>query len=228
MQINFLLFSILAGLVFLLLQGWQFSRMGYLVSKNFHHKITRGLLRSPISFFDTNPVGAILTRFSQDAHTIDASFFLTMAQIASSILKLIVQFILCVAACYLTLLPLLFLAFLCVLVVRRFHDSVVFIRNQAAMKRTKINSFYVMLNEGLPSIRATGRQGYFRRQLLKHSDAYADAVFTFYEVTSAETLALVIIGALSFPVFLGLTYAFPHYTYAPLLPGALMGMVGPI
>ena len=140
-----------------MIQGWQFSKMGFLVSKNFHSKITRGLLRSPISFFDTNTVGAILTSFTQDAHTIDASFFLTMGQIVISLIKLVVQFCVSVIACYLASVPLCMLTFFGAMVVRSFNSTVVLLRNRTADRRTKINSFLVVLNEGLPSIRATGR-----------------------------------------------------------------------
>ena len=220
--------SIVAGLVFVGVMGFQFVGMGFHVSKNFHSKITKSVLRSPMSFFDTNPVGSILTRFAQDAHTIDASFSLTMYNIAITFQRLITQFCTCIIACYLTTPAFFLLMLLGFIIIRSFNDTVISIRDCMSTKRAKINSFFVLLNEGLPSIRATGRQRYFRRKLFDLSDEYADAVFTFIGITSAEMFLLVIIGTLSFPAFLGLVYAFPQYTYTPLLPGALMGAVGPI
>ena len=53
-------------------------------------------------------------------------------------------------------------------------------------------------------------------------------MFTYFGITSAEMLILVFLGFLSFPAFLGLVYAFPEYTFTPLVPAALMGTVGPI
>ena len=63
-QLFYMLGSIVAGLVLVGLLGLQFVGMGFHVSKNFHTKITKSVLRSPMSFFDTNPVGTILTRFA--------------------------------------------------------------------------------------------------------------------------------------------------------------------
>ena len=89
MQLVLMLSVIVAALALTVVQAVQIVRMGYHVSKNFHSKITRGILRSPISFFDANPVGAILTRFTQDAHTIDAAFFITMLQFSFNMQELL-------------------------------------------------------------------------------------------------------------------------------------------
>ncbi|KAK6465777.1 hypothetical protein DFJ63DRAFT_292765 [Scheffersomyces coipomensis] len=40
-------------------------------SKHFHDSMARNVLRSPMSFFDTTPVGRILNRFSEDINVID-------------------------------------------------------------------------------------------------------------------------------------------------------------
>ena len=157
MQLVLMLSVIVAALALTVVQAVQIVRMGYHVSKNFHSKITRGILRSPISFFDANPVGAILTRFTQDAHTIDAAFFLTMGHTVNSLHYILMQFITCVVACWLVFQVLILIVLACLLVVRIFHASVIYIRTHAAKKRAKINSLLVLLNEGLPSIRATGR-----------------------------------------------------------------------
>ncbi|CAF1175955.1 unnamed protein product, partial [Adineta ricciae] len=41
-------------------------------SRVLHNKMFRQLLRCPISFFDVNPIGRILNRFTKDVHTIDS------------------------------------------------------------------------------------------------------------------------------------------------------------
>jgi len=41
-------------------------------SKIIHQKLLNGVIHSPISFFDTNPTGRILNRFSEDVGKLDA------------------------------------------------------------------------------------------------------------------------------------------------------------
>lgn len=40
-------------------------------SRNIHSKIFHGLLQAPMRFFDTNPTGRVLNRFSKDIGAID-------------------------------------------------------------------------------------------------------------------------------------------------------------
>ena len=136
--------------------------MGFQVSKNFHSHMTKSVIESPIAFFDTNQAGSILTRFAQDAHTIDSTFFLTMYKISVQMQRLFAQFLTCIIAFHYSLPVFVLLLILSLLVVRCFNETIVCIRDHASKNRAEINSFFVLLNEGLPSIRATGRQGYFR------------------------------------------------------------------
>ena len=41
-------------------------------AKILHHKMLINVLRGPMSFFDTTPVGRIVNRFSQDVNAVDA------------------------------------------------------------------------------------------------------------------------------------------------------------
>ena len=40
-------------------------------SKNLHHSMLKAVLRAPVLFFDTNPAGRILNRFSRDIGIVD-------------------------------------------------------------------------------------------------------------------------------------------------------------
>lgn len=45
--------------------------LGYNASKALFHNAVAGVLRAPMSFFDTTPLGRIMNRFSKDIDTLD-------------------------------------------------------------------------------------------------------------------------------------------------------------
>ena len=80
----YMLVTIVATFLFFLMIGFYFTAVEYKASRAFHSKITRGVLHSPISFFDTNPAGKIITRFSQDPRTLD-NFSTTLCLLTTKI-----------------------------------------------------------------------------------------------------------------------------------------------
>ena len=131
--------------------------MGYQVSKNFHSELTERVISSPISFFDTNSIGNILTRFSLDAYTIDSSFQLSMFCMTQQFQRLLSCLGSAMMASYLVSPIVVFYVYACYIIVRKFKQPVSYSRERSGERRSKLNSFFVLFNEGLSSIRATQR-----------------------------------------------------------------------
>ncbi|XP_046548075.1 multidrug resistance-associated protein 1-like [Haliotis rubra] len=73
---NMIYFSIYSSLgvalsVFILLYSYMMSRGVVRASKELHSKMLTNILKSPMEFFDTTPVGRITNRFSHDMKVID-------------------------------------------------------------------------------------------------------------------------------------------------------------
>jgi ATP-binding cassette, subfamily C (CFTR/MRP), member 1 len=51
-------------------RGMSFAYQAVLASREFHRRLTKGILSAPMSFFDTTPIGRILNRFSKDMDAI--------------------------------------------------------------------------------------------------------------------------------------------------------------
>ncbi|KAK6460720.1 hypothetical protein DFJ63DRAFT_337473 [Scheffersomyces coipomensis] len=69
-----ILYSLLGGITTLGTFGGSIlgrTKSSIRASKHFHDNMARNVLRSPMSFFDTTPVGRILNRFSEDMNVID-------------------------------------------------------------------------------------------------------------------------------------------------------------
>ena len=56
-----------------LVHYFLYDKMVVTASKNFHEKMLKNVVKSPVSFFDKNPLGRILNRFSNDIGIIDVS-----------------------------------------------------------------------------------------------------------------------------------------------------------
>ncbi|MBW0469278.1 hypothetical protein O181_008993 [Austropuccinia psidii MF-1] len=61
------IFQILAGFI----RGASSVMIGLYASRNLHHGALKSLLRAPLTFFDTTPLGRIMNRLSKDMDSID-------------------------------------------------------------------------------------------------------------------------------------------------------------
>ncbi|CAH0557999.1 unnamed protein product [Brassicogethes aeneus] len=62
---------IIGSIVFTLMRAFLFFSLCMRASRNLHKKMFNCLLKAPMRFFDTNPTGRILNRFSKDIGAID-------------------------------------------------------------------------------------------------------------------------------------------------------------
>ena len=71
------------ALFFSMLQAFLFFHISLKSSEQLHDRMTLAILKAPVLFFDTNPVGRILNRFSKDIGSMDEvlpAFFLSAIQ----------------------------------------------------------------------------------------------------------------------------------------------------
>ncbi|PAV66424.1 hypothetical protein WR25_26440 [Diploscapter pachys] len=123
-------------------------------SRNLHKPLIRNLLRSPMSFFDTTPLGRILNRCAKDIEVIDASLPLNCRHLITCILQLIFTLIVIIISTPIFVLVTFPLGFLYMIILRFFVPTLRQLRRLESVHRSPIYSHFGETIQGAISIRA--------------------------------------------------------------------------
>jgi len=108
-------FGIMCAICLLMVfcRQYAYSRFALNVARNVHGSLMENMMKAPMAFFDTTPIGRIMNRFTRDIEIIDmkiAESSLMVINLIFNVLSTIVM--VCVAAPYLTaIFPVLMFAF---------------------------------------------------------------------------------------------------------------------
>lgn len=153
------------------------SLAGTQASKVMLHRAITRVLRAPMSFFDTTPLGRITNRFSKDIDTMDNTltdnmrfFLLTMAMIVS-------VFILIIAYYYYFAAALVPLAVLFVFAANFYRASAREVKRHESVLRSHVFARFSEAVTGVPTIRAYGLQSAFSKVIRDTVDDMNSAYF---------------------------------------------------
>lgn len=148
-------------------------------SKNLHDEMAKAILRAKIAFFDTNPMGRILNRFSADVGSNDDL-------LPQTLFDFFVIFFIVIGAVFTTVitLPFVFLVmppliYYFVVVRSIFVTSTRELKRLESVARSPI---FAMMNEslsGIATIRANDTKKYFTKKFEGVHDAHTRAFFSF-------------------------------------------------
>lgn len=148
-------------------------------SKNLHDAMTRAVLKARVSFFDTNPLGRILNRFSSDVGSNDDllpntlfDFLVISFLVAGALLSAVVVL-------PVTLLVVPPLCWYFVLVRSTFVTTSRELKRLEGLSRSPI---FAMLSEsltGISTIRPNGAIDYFQKKFFAAHDAHGRSFFAF-------------------------------------------------
>jgi ATP-binding cassette subfamily C (CFTR/MRP) protein 1 len=169
---------------------------GTKASKTMLQRAYERVLRAPMSFFDTTPLGRIINRFGKDVDTMDnvltdaiRMFSLTMAMIVS-------VFILIIAYYYYFAIALAPLLVMFVFSANYYRASAREIKRHEAVLRSVVFSKFSEAVNGTPTIRAYGLQKQFANSVYDAVDSMDGAYFLTYANQRWLATRLDIIGTL--------------------------------
>ncbi|XP_024537956.1 ABC transporter C family member 13 isoform X1 [Selaginella moellendorffii] len=164
--------------LFTLLRAFSFACGGLRAAFQVHETLLNNILRASILFFEKNPVGRILNRFSSDLYTIDDSLpFIANILLAHCFSLLGILIVLCLVQWEIVVL-LIPLGFIYFRIQRFYRETSRELRRLDSVSRSPIYASFSEALDGASTIRAFQRQDMFLAQNVTFVEANQRASFS--------------------------------------------------
>lgn len=176
---------IIALFITALLRSVLFYKLAMISSQKLHNMMFHSIIGTTMRFFDTNPSGRILNRFSKDMGSIDELLPKAILD-AAQILLLMVGSLILVAVVNPQFLILVAITGVFFLLLRHvFLKSSKNIKRLEGIMRSPVFTHLNATLQGLTTIRAFGAQDILRDEFDKHQDCHTSAWFMYIAASSA-------------------------------------------
>ncbi|XP_037318655.1 ATP-binding cassette sub-family C member 4-like isoform X2 [Pungitius pungitius] len=148
-------------------------------AQSLHNSMFNSILGTPVRFFDINPIGRVLNRFSKDIGQLDSNLpwtFVDFIQVFLQILGVICVAVSVIPWIIIPVVPLLFLFFY---LRRYFLQTARNVKRLEATTRSPVFSHLSSSLQGLWTIRAFGAEERFQKDFDAHQDLHSEAFFLF-------------------------------------------------
>ncbi|KAK0395659.1 hypothetical protein QR680_001380 [Steinernema hermaphroditum] len=134
---------------------------GLSASRNLHSPMLRNLMRSPMSFFDTTPIGRILNRFGKDIDVVDSLLPLNFRYFVMCIFQVFTTLLIIVISTPIFAIVIIPLAIIYIISLRFYVPTSRQLKRLESVNRSPIYSHFSESVQGAASIRAFGKVGEF-------------------------------------------------------------------
>lgn len=193
--IYILAFFILINIVITLIRSALFFYVCMQSSVKLHDKSFKAVSRSPMHFFNVNPSGRILNRFSKDIGNIDEILPSCMIDCLQILLSAIGIFVIVPVTNPWFLIPTCIVMVLFYLLRQFFVTATSTIKRFEGIARSPIYTHLSASLQGLTTIRALKAEAIVQQEFDNHQDTHSAAWFTFVAAVRAISLWLDIICA---------------------------------
>ncbi|XP_041115614.1 multidrug resistance-associated protein 4 isoform X1 [Polyodon spathula] len=157
-------------------------------AQTLHNQMFQSILRTPVRFFDINPIGRILNRFSKDIGQLDSLLALTFADFVQIFLQIVGVIAVAVSVIPWIIIPLIPLLIIFIILQRYFLQTSRDVKRLEATTRSPVFSHLSSSLQGLWTIRAFKAEQRFQREFDDHQDLHSESWFLF--LTTSRWFAL--------------------------------------
>ncbi|TPX64351.1 hypothetical protein SpCBS45565_g05955 [Spizellomyces sp. 'palustris'] len=148
----------------LYLFGFFFAIFGTRASRTLHAAALSRILQSPVSFFDSTPLGRIINRFSKDTDTIDTTLSDSFRTFINTFAVAVSTFVLIIYATPFFIIPLVPILCIYYLLQKVYRATSRELKRLDSTTRSPLYAHFGETLHGAPSIRAYGEQARFISQ----------------------------------------------------------------
>ena len=194
-------FLVGAAFIFAIVRAYIFLLTSLRCSERLHDKMVIAILQAPLLFFDTNPVGRILNRFSKDVGCMDELLPKTFLLSLQLVLFLLAAILVPAVANFWVLIIIAPLTLMGVYIVRNYLNSSRELKRLESVCRSPVFSHISETLNGLDTIRTRRRQGDFINQFYRWVEVIYESkviCFIYLQHSFPTTLAQMISIMLQF------------------------------
>lgn len=169
-----MLFSVVSSL-FLFGKEVAFAFAGLQSCQNFHNRLFAALIKAPMLFFDSTPIGRIMVRFSTDVDNLDAQLAPLYSHVAMNVFLITSTLIVLTTASFWFLLPLLVVALVLVRLQRYYLGASRELNRLKSVAQSPAISLVSETLSGLVTVRAYGLEQRFTKRIQRYLRDYQKA-----------------------------------------------------
>ncbi|XP_033865352.2 ATP-binding cassette sub-family C member 4-like isoform X1 [Acipenser ruthenus] len=148
-------------------------------AQTLHNQMFQSILRTPVRFFDVNPIGRILNRFSKDIGQLDSLLALTFADFIQISLQIVGVIAVAVSVIPWIIIPLIPLLIIFIILRRYFLQTSRDVKRLESTTRSPVFSHLSSSLQGLWTIRAFKAEQRFQSEFDDHQDLHSESWFLF-------------------------------------------------
>lgn len=189
-----LLIAVLSYFFFFLAKYYTFNAVIFRANRNLHNKLTEGLVRAPVSFFDTHQSGLILNRLSNDLGLMDSNLVMTLNIVVEYIILIMVTMIILLIEnpYFIVVLAILFFFFL--IFYRIGKPILINIRKIDLINKSPIFTFFNSTLSGLTMLNVYGKSSNFMQNFDVLLENSYKANFYYWEINRGFGASIDLIG----------------------------------
>jgi ATP-binding cassette subfamily C (CFTR/MRP) protein 1 len=168
------------GIVIIFMRDFVLFSLALIASYRLHKSMLSRIIRAPMSFFDTTPIGRVLSRFSKDQDLLDGMFMSVVSQFLNAFFQVLATFAIMAYASYWFLVAMVPIIVVYLVIVHVYRFTAREIKRLESISRSPLFAHFTESLNGIGTIRAYNVEAQFKEINQKKLDNHIRCTFVMY------------------------------------------------